>query len=89
MTAAESSKESSINNYLLQKRLAMQTTMQGRTTEKIGPGSYQKDNNLNMMGKTKPSNSVKGFGNGFISKQDRGLEKYPIVKSSPTRSISN
>ena len=48
-----------------------------------------KDSNLNMIGSHKTSNSVKGFGNGFLSKADRGLEtSVVVVKSSPTRSLS-
>ena len=41
--------------------------------QKLGPGSYQKDDNLNLFGKQKASDSALGFGNGFISKADRGL----------------
>ena len=41
--------------------------------QKLGPGSYQKDTNLNLIGHKKSSNSVLGYGNGFISKADRGL----------------
>lgn len=49
---------------------------------KIGPGSYIKDKNLNLIGGHKPSNSVKGFGNGFVSSVTRGLETSVFVKSS-------
>ena len=60
----------------------MVKTMQDRTTEKIGPGSYLKDSNLNMIGKLKTSNSVKGFGNGFASKAERGLETTVLIKTT-------
>ena len=40
-----------------------------------------------MIGRHKTSNSVKGFGNGFLSRADRGLETTVVVKSSPTRSL--
>ena len=63
----------------------MVKTMQDRTTEKIGPGSYLKDSNLNMIGKLKTSNSVKGFGNGFASKADRGLETTVLIKTTNNR----
>lgn len=49
---------------------------------KIGPGSYIKDKNLNLIGGHKPSNSVKGFGNGFVSTVARGLETSVFVKGS-------
>ena len=41
-----------------------------------------------MIGSHKTSNSVKGFGNGFVSKADRGLETTVVVRSSPARSLS-
>ena len=47
--------------------------MHAVTMQRVGPGSYFKDQRLDTLGKHKPSNSVKGFGNGFISKVDRGL----------------
>ena len=60
----------------------------GKTmTSKIGPGSYIKDKNLNLIGKHKPSNSVKGFGNGFISNVDRGLENAIIIKNTPSQNL--
>ena len=74
----------------------MVKTMQERTTQKIGPGSYLKDANLNMIGRQKTSNSVKGLGNGFLSRADRGLETTVIVRANssnkfiapPMRSLS-
>ena len=53
--------------------------MQEKTTMKVGPGSYIKEKNLNLIGKHRPSNSVKGFGNGFLSKADRGLHHTVLV----------
>lgn len=66
MTAAEEAKSRTIKRHLLEKIAQSKTS-------KLGPGSYTSHTNLNLIGKIKPSNSVKGFGNGFISKADRGL----------------
>ena len=81
-TAVQLAKDITIRTYLNEKRISMVKTMQDRTTEKIGPGSYLKDSNLNMIGKLKTSNSVKGFGNGFASKAERGLETTVLIKTT-------
>ena len=49
-----------------------------------------------MIGRQKTSNSVKGLGNGFLSRADRGLETTVIVRADssnkfiapPMRSLS-
>lgn len=43
----------------------------GANGEDPGPGTYATDDTLSLLGKTKTSNSKKGFGNGFISKVER------------------
>jgi len=93
MTQAENQKAEAIELHLQQKRASMAKTMQQMTMQRIGPGSYLKEGNLNMIGKHKSSNSVKGFGNGFISKADRGLiastgNKAPSSSMTHLRSMS-
>lgn len=72
-THAENAKQETIQRYLKGKRDAQEKTMHAVTMQRVGPGSYFKDQRLDTLGKHKPSNSVKGFGNGFISRVDRGL----------------
>jgi hypothetical protein len=43
----------------------------GNVNEDPGPGSYTNEDTTSLMGKSKQSHSKKGFGNGFISKQER------------------
>lgn len=42
-----------------------------------------------MIGKHKTSNSVKGFGNGFISKADRGLIAASNGNKAPSSSMTH
>ena len=78
-TAAESAKTIAIKKHLEAKRQSQVQTQQQIVTQKIGPGSYSNPKNLNLIGKHKPSNSVKGYGNGFLSKAERGLQKtFPV-----------
>ena len=73
-TAAESAKHETINNYLQSK----QQSKPAQLVQRLGPGIYSNDSNLNLLGKPKPSNSLKGFGNGFASKADRGLQNTRV-----------
>ena len=41
-----------------------------------------------MIGGLKTSNSVKGFGNGFASKADRGLETTVLIKTTGMTKIN-
>jgi len=70
MTRAENTKNETIRRYLKTKQTK---TMHDQTMQRVGPGSYFKAQHLNTIGMHKPSNSVKGYGNGFISKVNRGL----------------
>mgnify|MGYP000566090502 CR=1 FL=1 len=51
------------------------------TQPKVGPGSYAKDHNLNLLGQVNKSQSKKGFGVGFVSKADRGLSKEHTLQT--------
>jgi len=85
-TKAETHKIETIQKHLSLKRASMAKTMQQVTMLKVGPGTYQKE--LNLIGKLRPSNSVKGFGNGFVSKADRGLVEGSLPGSFELRSLS-
>ena len=79
LTAAEANKSATIKKNVQIKRDQMSRTMQQKQFDKLGPGSYQNDDNLNLIGRLRTSNSVKGFGNGFISRAERGLTKSVLL----------
>ena len=49
--------------------------------EDPGPGSYTNNESINLIGRNKQSYSKKGFGNGFISKNERFASDFDFQVS--------
>ena len=58
LSAFDKAKKEAIRNHIVQRRKYGVRSMAGKQTEKLGPGYYTRDKDLNLIGTLKPSNSM-------------------------------
>ena len=69
LSAFDNAKKEAIRNNIVQRRKYGAKSMAGASKERLGPGCYTRDKDLNLIGTLKQSNSMQNFG----TKVERGL----------------